>query len=92
MLGRFGIVTPRLFATARTLRVSQSFAPVGGERKSNPVFSGDMRLGKHSAQGKWGDNFARNRATFPLHPLPKVLGLLGEGSDASSLSCYASLR
>ena len=50
------------------LRVSQSCAPEGGEIKSNPVFSGDMRLGKHSAHGKWGDNSEGIEPHFPCIP------------------------
>ena len=95
MLGRFGIVTPRLFATARTLRVSQSFAPVGGERKSNPVFSGDMRLGKHSAQGGLGDNSEGIEPDSPCIPSQKSLDFcekVHDGSDASSLSRLACSR
>ena len=39
--------------------------PSGGGIKFSPVFSGDMRLGKHTAQGKWGDNSSGIEQHFP---------------------------
>ena len=54
--------------------------PAGGGRKSKPVFSGDMCLGKHPAQGKWGDNSEGIKPYFPCVP-QKVLGLFGKAHD-----------
>ena len=73
-------------------RVSPS---ADGEIKSNPVFSGDMRLGKHSTQGKWGDNSEGIEPYFPCIPSKKSLDFFEkahDGSDASVMSCYACSR
>ena len=47
--------------------------PAGGEIKSNLVFSGDMRLGKHTAHGKWGDNSEGIEPHFSCIPSKKSL-------------------
>ena len=62
---RPGVARPGLCPSLQSIRGAAGFGrfvshrvppPAGGGIKSNYVFSGDMRLGKHSAQCKWGDN------------------------------------
>ena len=71
---RFFIVTPRSppqrLGRCRSHRVSP---PTGGEIKSYPVFPGDMRLGKHTAHGKWGDNSEGIEPHFSCIPSQKSL-------------------
>ena len=76
-------------ASSLSRLVSHRVSPsADGEIKTNPVFSGDMRLGKHSAHGKEGDFFGTKSSPLS-HAAPSKKSLdffekVRDGSDASS--------